>query len=85
MNPGQDPPPASLDDGELAQSICDAIDELSNRGTRESFSALLRIVAHAGERVGDSARTLAASNSWSQVAEISGTSRQAAWERWRTS
>jgi hypothetical protein len=41
-------------------------------------------MAYVGERVGDAARMLAASDSWSQVAQVSGTSKQAAWERWRT-
>lgn len=72
-----------LTEGELAGLIVRITDELSGRGTREAFAELLRVVAHVGQRVGDSARLLATSNSWSQVAEISGTSRQAAWERWR--
>lgn len=74
-----------LSEGEMATLICRITDELSARGTREGFAELLRVVAYVGERVGDTARLLAASNSWSQVAEISGTSKQAAWERWRTS
>ena len=80
--------PLSLDgltEAELAALICRAVDELSGRGTREGFAELLRIVAHAGQQVGNAARLVAESNSWSQVAEISGTSRQAAWERWRMS
>ena len=72
-----------LTEGELAALICRVTDELSGRGTREGFSEMLRIVAYVGQRVGDAARRVAESNSWSQVAEISGTSRQAAWERWR--
>ncbi|MEI6254735.1 MAG: hypothetical protein WCP30_18215 [Mycobacteriaceae bacterium] len=81
-------PPAELPlDGlteqELAALIVRITDELSGRGTREGFAELLRIVAYAGQRVGDAARLVAESNSWSQVGEISGTSRQAAWERWR--
>ena len=74
-----------LTEQELAALICRITDELSGRGTREGFAELLRIVAYAGQRVGDAARLVAESNSWSQVGEISGTSRQAAWERWRTS
>ncbi len=83
-----DDPALSLDglsESEMAALIFRITDELSARGTREGFAELLRVVAHVGERVGDTARLLAASNSWSQVAEISGTSKQAAWERWRTS
>ena len=74
-----------LSESEMAVLIFRITDELSARGTREGFAELLRVVAHVGERVGDTARLLAASNSWSQVAEISGTSKQAAWERWRMS
>ncbi len=83
--PGPDVPLDRLSESELAALICRATDELSSRGTRESFAEMLRIVAYAGERVGEAARLMASSNSWSQVAEISGTSRQAAWERWRMS
>lgn len=74
-----------LTEQELAALICRITDELSGRGTREGFAELLRIVAYAGQRVGDAARLVAESDSWSQVAEVSGTSRQAAWERWRMS
>lgn len=78
------PPLDGLTDSELAALICRAVDELSDRGTHEGFAELLRIVGYAGQRVGDAARRVAQSGSWSQVAEISGTSRQAAWERWRS-
>jgi hypothetical protein len=72
-----------LSERELATLARRITDELAARGTREGFAELLHIVGYVGERVGDSARHLAAANSWSQVAEISGTSKQAAWERWR--
>ena len=85
MPAGSDPPPSldGLAEAELAALIRRVTDELCARATRESFAELLAIVGYVGERLGDSARLLAAANSWSQVAEISGTSRQAAWERWR--
>ena len=73
-----------LTEAELAALICRVTDELSGRGTREGFAELLRVVAYTGQQVGHAARLVAESNSWSQVGEISGTSRQAAWERWRT-
>lgn len=78
-----DLPLGGASEGELAAQICRLADELSTRGTREAFGELLRVVAYVGERVGDAARQLATNNSWSQVAEVSGTSKQAAWERWR--
>lgn len=84
MTAGSELPLNGLTESELADLIRRASDELSARGTREGFAELLALVTHVGQRVGDTARILATSNSWSQVAEISGTSRQAAWERWRT-
>jgi hypothetical protein len=73
-----------MSEGELAALIYRGIDELSARGSREAFAELLRVVAYTGEKVGEAARLLATSNSWAQVAEVSGTSKQAAWERWRS-
>jgi hypothetical protein len=75
---------SGLSEREMAALICRITDELTARGSREAFAELLHLVAYVGERVGDAARLLASSNSWSQVAEVSGTSKQAAWERWRT-
>ncbi len=77
-------PLAGVDEAELATLIRRITDELSGRGTTEAFAEMLKVVAYVGERVGDAARLVAASNSWSQVAQVSGTSKQAAWERWRT-
>ena len=89
MTAGSDSPAElpldGLTEGELAALICRITDELSGRGTREGFAELLRIVAHVGQQVGNAARLVAESNSWSKVGEISGTSRQSAWERWRMS
>lgn len=87
MPAGSDLPSSldALDEAALAAVIRRVTDELCTRATRESFAELLAIVGYVGERLGDSARLIAAANSWSQVAEISGTSRQAAWERWRLS
>jgi hypothetical protein len=49
-----------------------------------AFTYLLRLTRVVGECVGVSARTLAQEGSWSRVADIAGTSRQAAWERWHS-
>ena len=48
-----------------------------------AFSYLLELTRLGGECLGLAARTLAHESSWSQVANIAGTTRQAAWERWR--
>jgi hypothetical protein len=50
-----------------------------------AFGYLLELTRLAGESVGMAARTLAHESSWSQVGNIAGTTRQAAWERWRSS
>ena len=84
MTAHTDLPLGGLSEGEMAALIYRIADELSTRGTRDAFAELLHVLPYIGVRVGDAARILAASDSWSQVAQVSGTSKQAAWERWRT-
>jgi hypothetical protein len=62
--------------------------DASMRGLAQSedpaaFGYLLELTRLAGECLGVAARTLAHDSSWSQVGNIAGTTRQAAWERWR--
>ncbi len=76
-------PLAELSDEQVATLARRLTDELSRRGSHESFAELLRLVAYTGEQVGTAARNLASSTSWSEVAAVTGTSKQAAWERWR--
>jgi len=45
---------------------------------------LLRLSALVGESLGANARALATNGSWARVAEVAGTTRQAAWSRWRS-
>ena len=47
-----------------------------------AFGYLIEMTRLAGECLGMAARTLAHESSWSQVGNIAGTTRQAAWERW---
>ena len=47
-----------------------------------AFAYLVELARSAGECLGVAARTLAHESSWSQVGNIAGTTRQAAWERW---
>jgi hypothetical protein len=70
-----------LTTNELAELTRAAITALAERG-REGFAELLSLHEHLGLSVADAARTIAALGSWSQVAEVSGTSKQAAWSRW---
>ncbi len=73
----------SLDDNALAELVRAAIAELSGRGTTASFGALVALSGEVGAAVGEAARRVAEQGSWSQVAEITGTTKQAAWSRWR--
>jgi hypothetical protein len=73
----------SLGDDELDALIRQAVAELAARGTPRSFGVLIELSAHLGTSIGEAARRLAERGSWSQVAQVSGTSKQAAWSRWR--
>lgn len=68
--------------GDLEEQARAAIDQLAVRDDPEAFQALLRLSALVGESLGVNARALATSGSWAKVAEVAGTSRQAAWSRW---
>ncbi|HEU5487045.1 MAG TPA: hypothetical protein VFU98_19235 [Microlunatus sp.] len=72
-----------LDDRELAALAGQAVAELTRRGTPDSFRLLVELSAVVGSSLGESARQVAANGSWSQVADITGTTKQAAWSRWR--
>ena len=69
----------SNDLGELAR---DAMSILAQRGDDEAFSQLLTMSAHAGECLGEGARRLASTASWTQVADLTGVTKQAVWSRW---
>jgi hypothetical protein len=64
----------------LAESVVAA---LAHSADPAAFSHLLTLSRVTGESLGVAARTLADHTSWSGVADAAGTSRQAAWERWR--
>jgi hypothetical protein len=67
---------------ELAEQAREALRALTKRPELEAFKALLGLSEVLGECVGESARSLAEHGSWSQVAEVTGTTKQAAWSRW---
>ena len=71
---------SSNDLGVLAR---DAMSILAQRGDQEAFSQLLTMSSHAGQCLGEGARRLATTASWTEVADLTGTSQQAAWSRWR--
>jgi hypothetical protein len=67
----------------LAEQARTALRALAARPEPEAFQQLLALSQLTGECLGESARTLAAHGSWSQVASVAGTTKQAAWSRWR--
>jgi hypothetical protein len=71
---------SSNDLGVLAR---DAMSVLALRGDQEAFSQLLTMNVHAGQCLGEGARRLATAASWTQVADLTGVSKQAVWSRWR--
>jgi hypothetical protein len=58
------------------------LDSLTANSDPAAFQALLGLSAYLGECLGLSARTLAESQSWGDVAGVAGTTKQAAWSRW---
>jgi hypothetical protein len=81
MHAGEDLSAATPD--ELAELAEAAVRILARIDDPAAFAHLLRLTRIVGECVGTAARTLAGERSWSGVAEIAGTTKQAAWERWR--
>ena len=68
---------------QLAADALALIDELAAKPEPAAFQELISLSDHLGRALGASARLLAESGSWSQVATYAGTSKQAAWSRWR--
>jgi hypothetical protein len=74
---------ASATPSELADLAEACMRLLAQSDDPAAFGYLLELTRLGGECLGVAARTLAHESSWSQVANIAGTTRQAAWERWR--
>jgi hypothetical protein len=68
---------------ELASMLRDGVEALARRSDAQAFAELVDLTQVLGEALGESARALAGASSWAQVGDVAGTSRQAAWERWR--
>ena len=73
----------SLTVAQLAEQARTALGALATRSDLAAFQELLGLSQYVGECVGESARSLAEHGSWAQVAEVTGTSKQAVWSRWR--
>lgn len=69
---------------ELAHTARTAIRALAESGDPASFPELLALSQEVGVGLGAAARALAEQGSWSQVATYAGTTKQAAWARWRS-
>lgn len=67
---------------EIAAEARTLLDALAGSTNPIAFEALLGLSQYVGECLGTSARTLAQAQSWSSVAGLAGTTKQAAWERW---
>ena len=78
---GDDLDPLSSE--ELGLLAREAMSILARRGDQEAFSQLLTMNAHVGQCLGEAARHLASAASWTEVADLTGVSRQAVWSRWR--
>jgi len=67
---------------DIAAEARPLLDELANSTNPIAFETLLGLSHYVGECLGTSARTLAEAQSWSSVAGLAGTTKQAAWARW---
>lgn len=75
--------PSAADPAALAADARQLIEALGQSVDPDAFQELLGVSAAVGVALGESARTLAEAQSWTQVATYAGTSKQAAWSRWR--
>jgi len=67
----------------MAADVRVLVDELAALPDPAAFQELISLSDHLGRALGVSARLLAEAGSWSEVATYAGTSKQAAWSRWR--
>ena len=67
---------------DIAAEARTLLDALASRTNPIAFETLLGLSHYLGECLGTSARTLAEAQSWSSVAGLAGTTKQAAWARW---
>ncbi len=66
-----------------ADEIRARLDVLAASDDPQAFQSLLALSTYVGECLGVSARNLAEAQSWTSVAGVAGTTKQAAWSRWR--
>lgn len=76
-------PPDPATPANLAAAAKECIDALARSTDLAVFQELLGLSQYVGEALGASARSLAEANSWTTVGGLAGTTKQAAWARWR--
>lgn len=67
---------------DIGAEVRTLLDALTASTDPAAFQTLLGLSQYLGECLGLSARTLAESQSWGDVAGVAGTTKQAAWSRW---
>ncbi len=67
---------------DIAAEARTLLDALAVSTDPTAFHTLLDLSQYVGLCLGTSARSLAEANSWSSVADLAGTTKQAAWQRW---
>lgn len=72
----------TVETSDIAHQIRTLIDALATSGDPAAFGHLLDLHQHLGVSLGTAARSLADASSWAGVADLAGTTRQAAWARW---
>lgn len=68
---------------ELVRTAEAALRALAESRDPAAFTELLRMTQVVGECLAVAAQGVANAASWATVGDLAGTSRQAAWERWR--
>ena len=77
-----DPMSRTREPGDIAAEARTLLDALASSTDPIAFETLLGLSQYLGECLGVSARTIAEAQSWSSVAGLAGTTKQAAWSRW---
>lgn len=77
-------PTDAADPAAVAATARECLDALARSTDLAAFEELVGLSAYVGEAVGRSARLQAEASSWTTVGNLVGTTKQAAWARWRT-
>jgi hypothetical protein len=70
------------DPSDIEAEVRTLLGALTANSDPAAFQTLLGLSQYLGQCLGLSARTLAEAQSWGDVADVAGTTKQAAWSRW---